>query len=185
MKNDNSVVGVSALKIPLSRPAARRLTATRTDFIPFGRDNRSVSLSGYDVPRISRYDRLKMLTRASVDLANPGISSEVSETDNQVVEKSVKRARKPRSRVQPLVPLPISEREIITFAEAAAIGPKSENALRHLAFMVSAYEKLDFEGKPHLAKFAKCICRQPGQRRVYLNRQRLLQFFAWEGVRND
>ena len=64
------------------------------------------------------------------------------------------------------------------------IGPKTENALRHLAFMVSAYEKLEFEGKPHLAKLAGCICRQPGQRRIHLNRQRLLAYFAWEGAEN-
>lgn len=180
------VVRRSSREIPLQRQKARPICATHTIVISAGRDNRRLSPVDFEVPRISRNEprlqELRMLTHASVDLLDSNTFSEFSEVDNPLGEKPVKKAKKPRAPTQRIEPLPISERAVLTFREAAAIGPKTENALRHLAFMVSAYEKLGFGGKPHLARFAGCICRQPGQRRIYLNRQRLLAYFAWEGA---
>ena len=182
------VVRLISREIPLPRQKARPICTARTIVIPVGRENPRLSPVDFEVPRISRNEQrlreLKILTQAAVDLVDSSIFSEFSEADNPLSEQPVKKPRKPRSPAQHIEPLPITEREVITFKEAAAIGPKTENALRHLAFMVSAYAKLGFEGKPHLAKFAGCICRQPGQRRIYLNRQRLLAYFAWERDEN-
>ena len=178
------VVRYFSHEIPLSCFKSRQTCAERTVVIPVGRNTRSVSPRSFEVPRILRNERLLMLAHPSVDPTNPCISSETSESDSPAAEKPAKKAKTRRSPAKHIDPIPITEREVITFMEAAAIGPKTENALRHLAFMVSAYEKLDFEGKPHLAKFAGCICRQPGQRRIYLNRQRLLAYYAWERGEN-
>ena len=168
-------------EIPLSRPASRPISATRTVLIPFGRDNRTVSLAGLEVPRISRHERPRMLTPASVDFVSPGVFSESFETDTLLSTKSLRKAKKPRSPVQRPEPIPIVDREIVTVDEAATVLPTTANALRHKIWLVSAYASLNYAGMPDIAEFAKCVRRPPGQRRVYLILPLLLAYFAGKG----
>lgn len=168
-------------EIPLSRLDVRHIGVARTVMIPVGRDNRTVSLAGFEVPRISRHERLRMLMPASVDMVSPDVFSASSETDIQLATKSAKKAKKPRSPIQRPEPIPIAEREIVTVDEAATVVPASANALRHKIWLVSAYALLNYEGMPDIAEFAKCVRRPPGQRRVYLILPLLLAYFAGKG----
>ena len=86
-----------------------------------------------------------------------------------------RKVRKPRS-AAPCPTVPLHQREIVTIMEAAAAGPKTANAIRHLIFMAEAYAKNRMDGKSYLAEFLKCIHRPFGQRRVYINLPRYLAF---------
>lgn len=157
----------------------RQIGATRTVVIPVGRNNRSASHSGYEVPKILRNGHRRTLKRASVDLVTP--STDGSETDTRLETKSVRKAKKTRSPVQRPEPIPIVEREVVTVDEAATVLPTTSNALRHKIWLVSAYASLNYEGMPDIAEFAKCVRRPPGQRRVYLILPLLLAYFAGKG----
>lgn len=168
-------------EFPFSCLDVRQIGAARTVVVPVGRDNRSVSYSGYEVPKILRNGHQRMFKHASVDLATPGISSDGSETDTRLETKSVRKAKKPRSPVQRPEPIPIVEREVVTVDEAATVLPTTANALRHKIWLASAYASLNYVGMPDIAEFAKCVRRPPGQRRVYLILPLLLAYFAGKG----
>lgn len=176
-----AAVAFRTCEVRVSSLKARQVGATRTVVIPVGRGSRSLSPSGYEVPKISRNEWSRTLTHASVDLLVPSISSESSETDTQLATKSAKKAKKPRSPVQRPEPIPIVEREVVTVDEAATVLPTTANALRHKIWLASAYASLNYVGMPDIAEFAKCVRRPPGQRRVYLILPLLLAYFAGKG----
>lgn len=82
-----------------------------------------------------------------------------------------------RKTEQKVEPLPLQERRWVTFKQAAAIYPKSEQALRHLAHQSGQYLKHPKAGLSSNG-FEKCIARQPGSRNVYLIVEELDRWMA-------
>ncbi|MBI1627051.1 hypothetical protein [Comamonas suwonensis] len=88
-----------------------------------------------------------------------------------------KRKYTPRKTDQKVEAVPLIDRKWITFKQAAALYPKSEQAFRHLAHKSSQYLKYP---KANLRSngFEACVVRQPGSRNVYLNAEELERWMA-------
>ena len=69
------------------------------------------------------------------------------------------------------------DRKWITFKQAAALYPKSEQAFRHLAHKSYQYLKHPKAGLRSNG-FEACVVRQPGSRNVYLNAEELERWMA-------
>jgi len=90
-----------------------------------------------------------------------------------------KRKRKytPRKTDQKVEAVPLVDRKWITFKQAAALYPKSEQAFRHLAHKSYQYLKHPKAGLRSNG-FEACVVRQPGSRNVYLNAEELERWMA-------
>ena len=78
----------------------------------------------------------------------------------------------PRKTDQQVDPIPLQDRKLISFKQAAAIYPKSEQAFRHIARQAEQYKKYPKANIPANG-FEKCIVRQMGSRNIYLNAEAL------------
>lgn len=78
----------------------------------------------------------------------------------------------PRKTDQQVDPIPLQDRKLISFKQAAAIYPKSEQAFRHIARQAEQYKKYPKANIPANG-FEKCIVRQKGSRNIYLNAEAL------------
>lgn len=88
-----------------------------------------------------------------------------------------KRKYTPRKTDQTVEAVPIKDRKWITFKQAEAIYPKSEQAFRHLAHQAFKYQKYPKAGLRSNG-FEACVVRQPGSRNVYLNAEELERWMA-------
>lgn len=158
--------------VPLSRISPRLSSANNCEVARIART------------KWNRSHATEVVTQAALDLSDASIFSGISATDTEPAEEPAKKARKPRSPAPHLEPLPIAERNSVTVKEAATVLPTTPGALRHKIWLASAYASTNYEGMPHIAAFAKCVHRPPGQRRVYLHLPRLLAFFAGQGTGN-
>ncbi|MBN8504928.1 MAG: hypothetical protein J0L58_10655 [Burkholderiales bacterium] len=76
---------------------------------------------------------------------------------------------------------PSADRGLLTVAEAAALGPLTESALRHLIFRSAAAVRYP-EAVPYsLSRFAKCVVRPSGFRRVFIEKNKYLDWLESEG----
>ena len=98
-------------------------------------------------------------------------------TGNESPPPKQKRKYTPRKTDQKIEAVPLIDRKWITFKQAAALYPKSEQAFRHLAHKSSQYLKYP---KANLRSngFEACVVRQPGSRNVYLNAEELERWMA-------
>ena len=98
-------------------------------------------------------------------------------TGNESPPPKQKRKYTPRKTDQKVDAVPLIDRKWITFKQAAALYPKSEQAFRHLAHKSSQYLKYP---KANLRSngFEACVVRQPGSRNVYLNAEELERWMA-------
>ena len=88
-----------------------------------------------------------------------------------------KRKYAPRKTDQKVEAVPLIDRKWITFKQAAALYPKSEQAFRHLAHKSYQYLKHPKAGLRSNG-FEACVVRQPGSRNVYLNAEELERWMA-------
>lgn len=88
-----------------------------------------------------------------------------------------KRKYTPRKTDQKVEAVPLVDRKWITFKQAAALYPKSEQAFRHLAHKSYQYLKHPKAGLRSNG-FEACVVRQPGSRNVYLNAEELERWMA-------
>jgi hypothetical protein len=88
-----------------------------------------------------------------------------------------KRKYTPRKTDQKVEAVPLIDRKWITFKQAAALYPKSEQAFRHLAHKSYQYLKHPKAGLRSNG-FEACVVRQPGSRNVYLNAEELERWMA-------
>ena len=98
-------------------------------------------------------------------------------TNSESPPPKQKRKYTPRKTDQKVDAVPLIDRKWITFKQAAALYPKSEQAFRHLAHKSSQYLKYP---KANLRSngFEACVVRQPGSRNVYLNAEELERWMA-------
>ena len=98
-------------------------------------------------------------------------------TGSESTSPKQKRKYTPRKTDQKIEAVPLADRKWITFKQAAALYPKSEQAFRHLAHKSSQYLKYP---KANLRSngFEACVVRQPGSRNVYLNAEELERWMA-------
>ena len=88
-----------------------------------------------------------------------------------------KRKYTPRKTDQKVEAVPLIDRKWITFKQAAALYPRSEQAFRHLAHKSYQYLKHPKAGLRSNG-FEACVVRQPGSRNVYLNAEELERWMA-------
>lgn len=98
-------------------------------------------------------------------------------TGNESPPPKQKRKYTPRKTDQKVEAVPLVDRKWITFKQAAALYPKSEQAFRHLAHKSYQYLKHPKAGLRSNG-FEACVVRQPGSRNVYLNAEELERWMA-------
>ena len=98
-------------------------------------------------------------------------------TNSESPPPKQKRKYTPRKTDQKVDAVPLIDRKWITFKQAAALYPKSEQAFRHLAHKSYQYLKHPKAGLRSNG-FEACVVRQPGSRNVYLNAEELERWMA-------
>ena len=108
-------------------------------------------------------------------MAATSLSPSVQDTaaDSTAVPSEVRRKRKAAPAA---APLSINEKPVLTVLEAALLGAHSPGALRHLIFNSEAWNRYP-DGKYRRSMgFDLCVIRSPGQRRVFIDRGKYLQW---------
>lgn len=113
----------------------------------------------------------------------PEPASGATATTEHVVPKSVDAVPKPKRKYAKrtpsavIEPISLADRPFLTFKEAAAIYPASEQALRRLARSAEQYQKHPKAGLRSNG-FDSCLVRHKGSRLVFLHAQKLADWWA-------
>jgi hypothetical protein len=84
--------------------------------------------------------------------------------------------RRKRKAAPAAAPLSINQKPVLTVSETALLGAHSPGALRHLIFNSEAWIRYP-DGKYRRSMgFDRCIIRPPGQRRIFIDRVKYLQW---------
>jgi len=87
-----------------------------------------------------------------------------------------KAPRKRKTAAPAPAPLSINEKPVLTISEAALLGAHSPSALRHLIFNTTGWTRYPDGKYRRSIGFDRCIIRPPGQRRVFIDRVKYLQW---------
>ena len=97
---------------------------------------------------------------------------------NQQQPAGIGKVHRERAKKADTPPLSPNEKPVLSISEAAVIGPYSQGALRHLIFQAEGWSRFP-DGKQRRANgFEQCVIRPPGQRRIFIDRMKYLQWLT-------
>ena len=173
MENQSGIRRRWSTEVKLGTPRNPKHNRRSPDILPFGRTPRVIPLI--------QLDRDKARAAASVQPA-PMHSLLLQKLESPHIAND-KKTEKPKRKYTTRQPdqmveaTPLAQRKWLTFKQAAALYPQSEQAFRHLARQAEQYQKYPKAGLPSNG-FEQCIVRQPGSRNIYLNAEALERWMA-------
>jgi hypothetical protein len=136
------------------------------------RDKRE-TMTAPRVEAFSPQDRTPCTEHEADSTASSGPAGQDTAADFAATSKG---ASKRKATAPPPAQLSITEKPVLTISETALLGAHSPSALRHLIFNSEAWNRYPDGKYRRSIGFDRCIIRPPGQRRVFIDRVKYLQW---------